>query len=204
MVNRTACRITLQRAAVLDKTNSQDDRYHRFVGLLARNDQAIRRFIRSLLPSSQGVDDVVQETALECWRKFSDFESSDSGHPDQAQGSDEFIRWACVIARFKVMSCQRDWARDRLVFREHVLEQLAEAAFERIENRDLERMAVEQCLSQLAVESRRLLLSVYRPGDSVKRIARESGEKSRRLYSKMNGLRKQLLNCVERRLAEES
>ena len=178
----------------MDTTNSQsqEDRYHRFVGLLARNDQAIRRFIRSLLPSSQGVDDVVQETALECWRKFSDFESSDSAHPDQVQGSDEFIRWACVVARFKVMSCQRDWARDRLVFREHVLEQLAEAAFEQIENRDLERMAVEQCLS------------VYRPGDSVKRIARESGEKSRRLYSKMNGLRKQLLNCVERRLAEES
>jgi RNA polymerase sigma-70 factor (ECF subfamily) len=191
------------RASTLDKTNSQEDRYHRFVGLLARNDQAIRRFIRSLLPSNQGVDDVVQETAVECWRKFSDFESGDSSHPDQVQGSDELIRWACVVARFKVMSCQRDWARDRLVFREHILEQLADDAFEQIAKRDLERMAVERCLSQLAVESRRLLLSVYRPGDSVKRIAKENGEKSRRLYSKMNRLRKQLLNCVERRLAEE-
>ena len=102
------------------------------------------------------------------------------------------------------MSCQRDWARDRLVFREHIIEQFAKDAFEQIENRDLERIALEDCLSQLVVESRRLLLSVYRPGDSVKRIARESGEKSRRLYRKMNGLRKQLLNCVERRLAEES
>ena len=190
-------------ASTLDKNNSQEDRYRRFVGLLARNDQAIRRFIRSLLPSSQGVDDVVQETALECWRKFSDFESGDLAFPEQAQGSDEFIRWACVSARFKVMSCQRDWARDRLVFREHILEQLAEDAFEEIENRELERLAVEQCLSQLVVDSRRLLLSVYRPGDSVKRIARENGEKSRRLYSKMNLLRKQLLSCVERRLAEE-
>ncbi|MGB1930858.1 MAG: RNA polymerase factor sigma-70 [Mariniblastus sp.] len=188
----------------MGKSNSQDDRYQRFVGLLALNDQAIRRFIRSLLPSTQGLDDVVQETALECWRKFSDFELGDADHPDQTQGSDEFIRWACVIARFKVMSCQRDWARDRLVFREHIIEQFAEDAFEQIENRDLERMALEDCLSQLVVESRRLLLSVYRPGDSVKRIARESGEKSRRLYRKMNGLRKQLLNCVERRLAEES
>jgi RNA polymerase sigma-70 factor (ECF subfamily) len=91
-----------------------------------------------------------------------------------------------------------------LVFREHILEQLADDAFEQIAKRDLERMAVERCLSQLVVESRRLLLSVYRPGDSVKRIAKENGEKSRRLYSKMNGLRKQLLACVERRLAEES
>lgn len=102
------------------------------------------------------------------------------------------------------MSCQRDWARDRLVFREHILEQLADDAFEQMEKRDLERMAIERCLSQLVVESQRLLLSVYRPGDSVKRIAKENGEKSRRLYSKMNGLRKQLLACVERRLAEES
>lgn len=188
----------------MDNLNFQEDRYRRFVALLARNDQAIRRFIRSLLPTSQGVDDVVQETALECWRKFSDFESGDLSHPDKVQGSDDFIRWACVIARFKVMSCQRDWARDRLVFREHILEQLTDDAFEQMEKRDSERMAVERCLSQLVVESQRLLLCVYRPGDSVKRIAEESGEKSRRLYSKMNGLRKQLLNCVKRQLAEES
>ncbi len=42
----------------------QEERYKRFVTLLTRNDQAIRRFVRSLLPSQEGVDDAVQDTAL--------------------------------------------------------------------------------------------------------------------------------------------
>ena len=176
----------------------RETRYSEFVGLLARNDQAIRRFVRSLLPSREGVDDVVQETALECWKKFSDFtpESSEAK-------SDEFVRWACVIARYKALSWQRDKARDRLVFRESVVEKLATMAMESIERRDEERQAVEVCLGEMQDEQRRLVLSVHTPGESVARIAKETSEKARRLYSKINVLRRLLLDCVQQRLAGE-
>lgn len=177
---------------------TREQQYDEFVRLLARHDLAIRRFVRSLLPFRDGVDDVVQETALECWKKFSDFQPARS-----EDASDEFVRWACVIARYKVLSWQRDKARDRLVFREGVIEQLSLAAIEALERREDERRAVEGCLSQLPEDQQRLVLSVHSPGESIARIAEETGQKARRLYSRVNVLRSLLMECVERQLAAE-
>ncbi len=181
-----------------DQQTDQESRYNLFVGLLARNDQAIRRFVRSLLPSAEGVDDIVQDIALECWKKFADF---GSGESDDV--SEQFIRWACVIARYKVLSRQRDSARDRLVFRESVVEQLAATALESLDRREVERRAIDCCLDKLEGDQKRLVLSVHLPGDSIAKIAEETGQKARRLYSKVNALRRILLDCVQQRLAEE-
>ena len=159
----------------------------------------MRRFARSLLPSSDGVDDVVQEAALECWRKFSEF----SPESDETAG-EEFLRWACVIVRFKAISWQRDKGRDRLVFSEDVIEALFDDAMGGLDQRHVERAAVEKCLQKIPPAQRRLVLSVHTPGESVARIAKESGEKSRQLYSQLNLLRKQLLECVRQRLTMEA
>ena len=180
-------------------SGGREARYNEFVSLLARHDQAIRRFVRSLLPSREGVDDVMQETALECWKKFSDFRP---GTADQAV--DEFIRWACVIARYKALSWQRDRGRDRLVFRDSVIERLADAAVENISQQNSERHAVESCLAKMAEDQRRLVLSVHSPGQSIATIAAETGQQARRLYTRVNVLRKQLLDCVQRQVAGEA
>ncbi|MEM9588919.1 MAG: sigma-70 family RNA polymerase sigma factor [Planctomycetota bacterium] len=178
--------------------SSREQQYDEYVALLARNDLAIRRFVRFLLPSRDGVDDVLQETALECWRKFSQFQPNGT---DVADG--EFVRWACVIARYKVLSWQRDRSRDRLVFRDTVIEQLSEAATHGLELQEDQRLAIEACLEKLPPEERRLVLSVHSPGESIARIAQETGQKARRLYSRVNALRIILLACVQSRLAGE-
>ncbi len=178
--------------------SEREARYAEFVGLLARHDQAIRRFVRSLLPSREGVDDVMQETALECWKKFSDFT------PDSPEDAvEEFIRWACVIARYKVLAWQRDQSRDRLVFRESVIEQLAQTAMENLDQQVLQRQAVEACLAKMQDDQRRLVLSVHSPGQSIAMIAAETGEKARRLYSRVNVLRKLLLECIRQQIPGE-
>ncbi len=177
--------------------NENDDRYDKFVGLLTRNDQALRRYIRSLVSSWDMMEDVLQDTALECWKKFSDFEGDGS-----AKQPDEFIRWACVIARYKVLSRHRDSARERLVFREEIVSQLADLSFDQLEDRDEEMQAVKHCLAKMESEPRRLLLSVYCPGDSIAKIAKESDQQARRLYGKLNALRRALLTCVKQRMIE--
>lgn len=178
--------------------DARERQYDRFVALLARHDLAIRRFVRFLMPSRDGVDDVMQETALECWKKFSEFQ------PDSAEAAaDEFIRWACVIARYKALSWQRDKSRDRLVFREAVIEKLSQDAIDSLDHRSQQRLAVEACLEKLSPDQRRLVLSVHSPGESVARIALETGQQARRLYGKVNALRSVLLECAERRLAGE-
>ena len=181
-----------------DRT-SREKSYNEFVALLARHDLSIRRFVRSLLPSRDGVDDVVQDTALECWNKFSQF------NPKSADvAADEFIRWACVIARYKAMSWQRDQARDRLVFRDSVIERLAQTALDNLDQQTLEQSAIESCLGELQDHQRRLVLSIHSPGESIAAIAEETGVAARRLYSRVNVLRKRLLECVQQRITAEA
>ena len=173
----------------------KDHQYDQFVSLLARHERAIRGFVRSLLPSLQDVDDVMQEVGLDCWRKFDEFEQTDS--------PDDFIRWACVIARFEALRHRRNLARDRLVLSEDVSELLASDAEQRLTKSESERTAIERCLQKLREPERRLLLSIHTPGESVARIAAELGQKPRRLYSKVNALRDLLQECVRQTLAEE-
>lgn len=180
-------------------SSGREAQYSQFVALIARHDQSIRRFVRSLLSSREGVDDVMQETALECWKKFSDFTPATL---DDAV--DEFVRWACVIARFKALSWQRDRGRDRLVFREGVIEALAAAAMDGLDRQESERRAIENCLQTMPDDQRRLVLSVHSPGESVALIAAETGQKARRLYSRINVLRNLLLDCVQQRLAGDT
>jgi RNA polymerase sigma-70 factor (ECF subfamily) len=172
----------------------KDKQYDRFVSLFARHEQAVRGFARSLLPSGQDVDDVMQEVGLACWRKFDAFESKDS--------TDEFVRWACVIARFETLRHRRNCARDRLVLSEDVIELLATDAEARLEDAEAERQAVADCLRKLQDSDRRLLLSVHTPGDSIAKIASELGQKARGLYSQVNVLRDLIAECVQQRLAK--
>ncbi|NNJ26343.1 sigma-70 family RNA polymerase sigma factor [Alienimonas chondri] len=174
---------------------SRDRQYDLFVSLLTHNEPALRRFVRSLLPGGEGLDDVMQNVALECWHKFSDFVA------DGQDPQTDFRRWAFVVARFKTLSYLRDAKRRRLVFDADVIARLAAAAEAAEDASRDERAAVETCLASMAEESRRLLLSVHSAGDSVARIAAESGEKARRLYARLERLRTDLLSCVENRLA---
>ncbi|MEM6981174.1 MAG: sigma-70 family RNA polymerase sigma factor, partial [Planctomycetota bacterium] len=175
--------------------NSNDARYESFVGLVARHDRQVRSYIRSLMITGDGVDDVFQETMLECWKKFASFELS-SGE----EGG--FGRWACAIARFKVLRRRRDAARDRLEFSDALFDQLAEEALDQLPHYKAQRRAIERCLSKMDASSQRLLLSIYRSGESVAKIAKETGEQTRRLYHRLENLRKGLLDCVTKQLLE--
>ena len=77
--------------------------YEQFVQLFARHEPGLRSFLRSLLPTWEDVDEVMQQTCLVLWQKFGDFEL----------GTD-FGRWACTAARFEVLKYRRKMARDRL------------------------------------------------------------------------------------------
>ena len=174
--------------------SDSSDVYRHFLAMFARHERSIRAYVRSLLPSSNDVDDVMQEVGLACWKKFATF--------DDAAAPSGFVRWACVVARFEVLCFRRQCARDRLLLSEDVMQLLAQDAEHRLEKAEAERNAVEHCLQKFQAAERRLLLSVHTPGDSVARVAAELGQQARRLYTKVNHLRDLLAACVRRELAE--
>ncbi|MFG0290198.1 MAG: sigma-70 family RNA polymerase sigma factor [Rhodopirellula sp. JB044] len=176
----------------------EEERNQNFVRLVSQNDTAIRLYVRSLMVTNDGVDDVYQETMLECWRKFSTFRED-----PEKKDVNQFLRWACAIARYKVLRRKRDYSRDKLVFHVEVIERLAAGASDQAEQWREKSAAVEKCLSEMEDASRNLLLSVHRPGESVAEIARRTGKKARQLYYKIDGLRTILLQCVQRRMLED-
>lgn len=168
------------------------DHYEQFVELFTRNEQALRTFVRTLVPSWHDADEIVQEVALVAWRKFDEFEMGTS-----------FIRWVCVIARFKAMGMRRKMARDRLTFNTDLMELMAEEGLEESDQRQREYEALERCLKKLPEKQRGLVTLAYTPGIKVKEEAERVGIKAGTLYMRLNRIRAVLFDCIGKSLAQE-
>ncbi len=181
----------------MDSTNpdpsSEDQQYERFVATFAHYEPDLRRFIRALLPTWTDTDEVLQQTAIVAWRKF-----------DQYDPETHFMKWACVIARFESLAYRRKMARDRLVFREDVMELMALEGIEELEDRRKEQEALEDCLQQMPEKHRKFVTLAYTPGVKVKELAEQAGSTSAAFYMRLKRLRHQLMHCIESKIQPEA
>lgn len=174
------------------------DAYERFLKLFAHHENDLRTFIRSLMPTWHDADEVLQQSALVIWRKFDQFD------PRDKNGGTDFMKWACVIARFEALAYRRKMARDRHVFREDILELMADEGSEEVEERQAEYEALESCLAEMPEKHRSLLVLAYTSGVKVKELAAEAGSTSAAFYMRLNRLRKQLMHCVEAKVQPQA
>lgn len=171
---------------------SEDQRYEDFVRMFTRHEPQLRAFVRSLLPAWNDVDEVMQETSLVLWRKWNDFD------PDS-----DFMKWGCVVARFEVLKHRRRMARDRHVFAADLIELLAEEGSDELESLHAQRKALEHCLKELPENQRRLVMTAYAPGRTIKEAASEAGKSATALYKTLNRIRTALLECVTSAISKE-
>tara|TARA_R110002096_G_scaffold39182_16_gene107437 strand:+ start:269 stop:820 length:552 start_codon:yes stop_codon:yes gene_type:complete len=167
-------------------SNPEDARYEVFVQRFAHYEPDLRRFIRSMLPTWTDTDEVLQQTAIVIWRKF-----------DQYDPETNFMKWACVIARFESLAYRRKMARDRLVFREDVMELMADEGVDELDGRQTEHEALEACLLELPEKQRQFVTLAYTPGVKVKELAEEAGSTAAAFYMRLKRIRRQLMTCVE-------
>ncbi|MCP4785306.1 MAG: sigma-70 family RNA polymerase sigma factor [Fuerstiella sp.] len=165
---------------------SSDDSYRAFMRLFTRHEGGLRCFVRTLLPSWDDVDEVMQDVSVAAWTKFGRFD------PET-----DFARWAATIARYEVLNYRRTKARDRLVFDEDIIELLADECQDDFDRSEQERQALDGCLNQLPEYQQQLVLRVYTPGQKIKPIAEEVGVTPNALYKKLGRLRLILLRCIE-------
>lgn len=171
---------------------SDDRHYEEFVRAFTHHEPQLRAFVRSLLPSWNDVDEVMQETSLVLWRKWSDFD------PES-----DFIKWGCVVARFEVLKHRRRKARDRHVFDADVIELLAEEGAEEAGSLDRQRYALDKCLGELPENQRRIVMAAYAPGRTIKETAAQTGKSATALYKTLNRIRAALLRCVDNSVRKE-
>lgn len=165
-----------------------------FLRLFVKHEEALRAFARVLLPTWEAVDDVMQEASVVMWKKLGQLESADG-----------FLPWAKVIVRFEALRQRREHARDRHVFCDDLLELLANEAAEIPDAQwERERTALRDCLAQLPKHHRELVLAPYAGEGRVVRLAEQSGRSVNSLYKLLGRLREKLMQCVEKRLAQEN
>jgi RNA polymerase sigma-70 factor len=171
---------------------SQDERYEEFLQHFLQDQARIFSYIRSLLPQYSDAQDVFQRCSLTLWRQFDQF--------DQQR---LFLPWACTIALNEVRNFRRVSGRDRLQLADDLVEQLAKRRSDTLAHRDRRSLALRTCVESLKQADRDLVQLVYEDSRPVEEIAKSTGKAMQTLYNRLSILRRQLLQCIEKRVASE-
>ena len=164
-------------------TSRETDKHERFLALYVEHEEALRGYVRSLVPTLEDAREVMQETAAVLWRKFDE--------------SVDFRPWAFGVARFEALAFVRDHARDRHVFGPEVLALLEAEALEAAESHRGQEQALEECLQKLPPAQRALVETAYAPGVRIDELARASGRSAMAFYKALHRIRMALADCIE-------
>lgn len=150
-------------------------------------------FILGLTGSPQDAEEILASTNLVIWSKA-----------DQFQDGTSFFAWVCQIARYEVLQHRQRFRRDKLKFSDEFVDTVAEESISQLDDSDLRRQALEQCLQKLPSRDRELIRERYRPGTTGKEVASSLGRPQNAVYQSLGRIRRVLLDCIQRRLAEEN
>lgn len=164
----------------------------RFVQLLTENQNRIFGYVFSLLGDHSRTADVVQEVNLLLWRKIEEF---DHARP--------FLPWAFSIARFQVLSHLRDRNRDRLLLDPELAETLSCQAESKAGEIDAVRAALRPCLQLLTPNNRTLIEHRYFQRMPLAEIADTADRTVGSIKVALLRIRRQLAECVQKRMATE-
>jgi RNA polymerase sigma-70 factor (ECF subfamily) len=149
----------------------------------------MRAYLAKLLSNSSSTDDVLQEANKVIWMKRSHWD------PETP-----FLKWAYRICYFQAKAYLRDLGRERLVFREDLLDLLAED-HPREDAVALREKALSSCLQRLDPKDRQLVLRHYHPEESLSSMAEDFGVSANTLSQRLRRLRIRLHQCVQNSFA---
>lgn len=161
-----------------------------FLRVYTEHQLALHAYVRSILPNREEASEVMQEVAVVLWQKF--------------ESARDFRPWAFGVARLEALRFLRDRQRDRLVFDEALVNQLAEEAQEAEGRHERQREALEGCLQKLPSGQRQLVLVAYARGTRMDELAASRGQTAMSLYKVLHRIRQALLGCVEQTLSREA
>jgi RNA polymerase sigma-70 factor (ECF subfamily) len=175
---------------------TNDQRHEQFLRDFMPHAMALRSFVRSLVPTVQDADDVMQEVAIVLWQRSGE-------RPDGV----DFRPWAFGVAKFKVLSWRRDRQRERNrhMVDEQVIELLAtEAGTDaHVARLAAQREALHDCLARLPADKREFLTQAYAAGGSIEELAQAVGQTAMTFYKRLHRLRMALVTCTRAALQRD-
>jgi RNA polymerase sigma-70 factor (ECF subfamily) len=162
------------------------------VRLLTRHQEEIFRHIFALMPHEEDARDVLQETSVALYRKFTEYDPTKP-----------FLPWAYRFAELEVFKQRERNSRVKRHFTRELLELMARER-EQMDNELHARLvALEKCLDELPPGDRALIRQRYHHQTRVEELVRLSGASRRTLFRNLDRVRRVLLDCIQRRTAAE-
>ena len=160
-----------------------------FLAQVTNAQSSLYAFICSLLGNSEDSRDVLQNTNLVIWEKADEFDRSR-----------DFKPWAFRIAYLQVMAFRKTQSRDRLIFDDAFMGEMAEEVARRSENAEDRLEALGRCMDRLPPLHQQIIRKRYMRSMSVENIAEQLGQKANSVSAMLYRVRKALANCVEKAL----
>ena len=145
-----------------------------------------------VLPSWHDAEDIFQQTSLILWQKWEQFDRSQ-----------DFLRWACGIARNEVRNFHRRHAGRRAVFSDELINQLADVRLDAQPALEERRSLLAKCAELLDFTARKLLERCYRDRSSMKAVARQFHLTPNAVYLRLRRIRRELMECIQRGMEGE-
>jgi RNA polymerase sigma-70 factor (ECF subfamily) len=161
-----------------------------FMTLFTRYQRHVYCYIRSLVPRSSDLEEVVQQTNAVLWEKFGCFKTGTN-----------FLAWALTVARFEVLNYRARQGRAELLFSDEFLEEVAASAAANSDGMALRLETMADCREELSHSDKDLLDRRYTPGATSRSVADALGRPVVSVYKSLSRIRSRLLDCMERRLA---
>jgi len=158
-----------------------------FLRFLAKSEPVVRSYLRSLVQDYHDHSEIMQNTFITAWEKFSQFEGDEN----------DFCKWACVIARYQALKHRQTQARDKLVLSDKLLEKISTEGVNDIASTERWIEKLEDCLKELPELNRDLIKQAYTPKQTIKAIAAERETTPDALYQKLRRIRKALAKCMD-------
>jgi RNA polymerase sigma-70 factor (ECF subfamily) len=159
-----------------------------FVQLLTHEQTRLFGYIVMLLGEVNDASNVLQQTNLVLWRKADDFSMETNFHV-----------WAKKVAYYQTLAYLRDRKRDKHIFDEKLLDQLASRPT--VVDEDERRVALRHCLGVISRDSLDLLQQRYAPGKSISEIASQQQKTEGAVKMALMRIRQSLVHCIEGQLA---
>ncbi len=168
------------------------DRTETIVLLLTRHQEALFRYVFSLLPSEADARDVLQETSLALCRKF-----------DQYDPEKPFMPWACRFAWLEILKHREKARQQPPLFSPDVLELLSDERTALEPHLEARLRALDGCLEKLPAADRDMMAGRYHQRQPVETLMERLKLSRRTLFRSLERVRRQLFDCVTRQLEKE-
>ena len=169
-----------------------DERASNFMRLVRQYDRQWKTYVVSLLPNWADADDILQDTKLELWERFSEYDPAG-----------DFGAWARKLILFRVMTFRTKSGRERARFSQEAFDLVAAEAAPVVEEADARFRILAGCLQKLTDAARQLLWRCYAGGATIKDVAISLGRSIRGTQQAVAKIRSDLQQCIEREIRKE-